>query len=101
MATTIFLILNVLGLAFLLYVLVNFWKEGKRTRTDFRPDEYDFLREEKQSVLVVTHLIAYAAQRRGNVIPLRVRGQDADSEQDDRDQAGQIYEMKAERFSSL
>lgn len=101
MATTIFLILNVMGLAFLLYVLANFWMEGRRTRTDFRPDEYDFLREERQSVLVVTHLVAHEMQGGENVIPLPVRRQGPAGQQGDRDCAGRIYEMKVERFSAL
>jgi len=32
MAMIIFTVLNGLGVVFLLYVLVNFWKEGKRAR---------------------------------------------------------------------
>jgi hypothetical protein len=32
MAMLIFTVLNGMGVAFLLYVLVNFWKEGKRAK---------------------------------------------------------------------
>ena len=42
MAITIFLILNGLGVAFLLYVLANFWKEGHRPKNDARKYAAEF-----------------------------------------------------------
>jgi hypothetical protein len=100
MATTIFLILNAMGVAFLLYALVNFWKEAIRAKTDVRPVEFDFMQEEKQSVLVVTRPISPCAQGGGNVIPLQVRERGLAGRQDHRDRAGTIYELRDRRFSA-
>jgi hypothetical protein len=100
MATTIFLLLNAIGLVFLLYVLANFWKEDKRTKSDVRPDEIDFLRGNRQSVHVVTHLNAEDTISGRNVIPLENSGRGPAGEQDHRDRAGTIYEMRAKRSSA-
>lgn len=65
----IFFALNGLGLVFLLYVLVNFWQEGQRTKSggghyagaeqsrDFEP-------------IIVTHPISHTAQGGISAIPL-------------------------------
>lgn len=70
MAIKLFLLLNAMGVVFLIYVLANFWKEGSRTKSDTRPDEFDFMREQRPAVLVVTHLIAHGTNGSGSVIPL-------------------------------
>ncbi len=74
MAIKLFILLNAMGVVFLLYVLANFWKEASQTKSDARPDEFEFMREERPAVLVVTHLIAHGTHGNGSVIPLQIRG---------------------------
>ena len=55
---TIFLILNGMGFVFMLYVLVNFLKEGKRTqRGGTRDDKRQSPDGSKVRVLVATHTV--------------------------------------------
>jgi hypothetical protein len=99
MAMNIFFLLNALGAVFLLYVLANFWKETNRTKNDARPCELDFMREDKQAVLVMTHLIARGTTGGRSVIPLEVRQRDLAGKQDRRDRAGTIYELQIKQSS--
>jgi hypothetical protein len=57
MAMMIFAVLNGLGIVFLVYALVQFWKEGRRSKGAVRQYETDFMREVKPEVIVVTHPI--------------------------------------------
>lgn len=100
MAIKLFLLLNAMGIVFLLYVLANFWKEGSRTTTDIRPDELDFMREEKPAVLVVTHLVAHGTKGSGSVIPLQLRERGSAGKQDQRGRPAAIYEMQERRNSA-
>ena len=63
MAVMAFTVLNGLGIVFLLYVLVQFWKEQHRP---LKPVERDrlvmFPVKERPTVLVVTHLISTSAR---------------------------------------
>jgi len=99
MATTVFLVLSVMGVVFLLYVLANFWKEDNRMKSDVRPDENDFPRAERQSMHVVRHRIAQDTQIGRNVISLENKGRGLTSKQDHRNRAGTVYEMQAKRSS--
>jgi hypothetical protein len=59
MAMIIFTMVNGLGVVFLLYVLVQFWKEGHRTKTPAARDRViDFEREKRPTVFVLTHGIS-------------------------------------------
>lgn len=71
MSITIFLVLNGLGVVFLLYVLVNFWKEGRRPLNNARKDAAEFGQRDWADVLVVTHPISHSAQGGLSVIPFR------------------------------
>ncbi len=68
---TIFLLLNGVGVVFLLYVLANFWKEGHRSNNNARkyPAEYGW--RDWANVVVVTHPISHSAQGGLSVIPFR------------------------------
>ena len=68
----IFFMLNGLGLVFLLYVLVNFWKEGRRTNRPVRHHTLDGERPRDFEPIVVTHPISHTAQGGIAVIPLRL-----------------------------
>ena len=62
MAMTLFTILNGLGVVFLVYVLVQFWKEGHRQMRPVPRDRaIEFSMEDRPTVLVVTHPISHFA----------------------------------------
>jgi hypothetical protein len=72
MAIAIFFALNGLAVAFLLYVLVNFWKEGHRSKNDSRASEAEDNWRDWADVAVITHPISSAAQGGLAVIPFPV-----------------------------
>ena len=76
MAMTIFFMLNGMGVAFLLYVLANFWKEGHRPKSNARKYATEFGRRDWADVIVVTHPISHSAQGGLSVIPFQARGQE-------------------------
>jgi hypothetical protein len=73
MAMTIFLVLNGVGVAFLLYVLANFWKEGHRPKSNARKYATEIDRRDWADVFVITHPISHAAQSGISVIPFQAR----------------------------
>ncbi len=75
MVMTIFLVLNGLGVVFLLYVLANFWKEGHRPENDARELESNFDEGDWADVAVITHPISHSAQGGVSVVPFRTRDQ--------------------------
>jgi hypothetical protein len=77
MSTTIFLVLNGLGVVFLLYVLTNFWKEGHRPMSEERRDVMEFRGRNWSDIVVVTHPISLSAQGGVSVIPFQARGREA------------------------
>jgi hypothetical protein len=78
MAMTIFLVLNGLGVIFLVFVLANFLKEGRRPSDNVRKYAGEFGRRDWIDVAVVTHPISQNAQGGLSVIPFRVRDQNSD-----------------------
>jgi hypothetical protein len=59
MAMMLFTLLNGLAVVFLMYVLVQFWKEGHRSeQPDARERVTEFAVERKPTVVVVTHPIS-------------------------------------------
>jgi hypothetical protein len=63
MAVMIFTVLNGLGIVFLLYVLVQFWKEQHRPMKPVERDKVvGFPMKERPTVLVVTHLVSNGLQ---------------------------------------
>jgi hypothetical protein len=64
MAMFIFVLMNGVGVAFLLYVLVNFWKEGKRANyRAARSCGHLYMDSAKSEVLVATHPLAVEPDR--------------------------------------
>ena len=62
MAMTLFTILNGLGVVFLVYVLVQFWKEGHRPIKPATRDRIiEFSVRDSPTVLVVTHPVSHCA----------------------------------------
>ena len=71
MAMLLFTGLNGLGVVFLLYVLVQFWKEGHRSNKPGTRDRVvEFSLENRPTVIVVTHPISGGLQ----VEPVPVSG---------------------------
>jgi hypothetical protein len=80
MAMTIFLLLNGLGVVFLVYVLTNFWREGRRPKRNARKYAAEFGRRNRIDVVVETHPISHNAQGGLSVIPFRVRDRNRDEQ---------------------
>ena len=73
MAMTVFLLLNGMGVAFLLYVLANFWNEGRRGKRDGREYQRDFLHRDGPAVFVLTRPLSRISRNAADsraVIPL-------------------------------
>jgi hypothetical protein len=101
MAMTIFLVLNGLGVIFLLYVLANFWKEGQRQKSDARKHAMELGRRDWADVFVVTHPISHFAQGGVSVIPFQVQTRDGYSDEPARGAASSVtQEAPARRFST-
>ena len=78
MALTIFLVLDGMGVVFLLAVLANFWKEGHRPRNNGRKYAAEYRRRNWAEADVATHSISPSAQGSPSVIPFRTRGLHSD-----------------------
>jgi hypothetical protein len=82
MAMTIFLVLNGVGVVFLIYVLASFWKEGhppknpRNPRNDDRKYAGQFGQCDYSDVIGATHPISHAAQSGLSVIPFESRRQE-------------------------
>jgi hypothetical protein len=76
MATTIFLVLNGLGVVFLLYVLANFWKEGHRPMNGEWKDVMEFRGRNWADVVVVNHPISLSAKGDVSVLPFQARNRE-------------------------
>jgi hypothetical protein len=70
---TIFLGLNGLGVIFLMYVLVNFWREGRRPKKIAPRYAAENGHRGWAEVHVVTHPISHSGQRGLSVIPFPAR----------------------------
>ena len=70
MAIKLFLLLNAMGVAFLLYALSRFWSEGHRPENGARPDELKLSQENRINVFIMTYPISSSAQGGLSVIPI-------------------------------
>jgi hypothetical protein len=93
MAMTIFLTLSGLGVFFLLYVLANFWNEGRRPNRNTRRSVSGFGRMDRADVIVVTHPISHSADGGLSVIPFPARERYSDN-------AARLTEAPAIKFST-
>ena len=69
MAMTVFFLLNGVGVVFLMYVLANFLKEGRREHDAERRYAKDFLGRGVADVFVLTHPISHSAYGGAAVMP--------------------------------
>ena len=100
MAMIIFLMLNGLGVVFLLYVLANFWKEEHRPNNSARKRAAEFGRRDWSDVVVVTHPISHSAQGGLSVIPFQARGRKLGGKPNHGPAAREAIEMPLRRIST-
>lgn len=100
MAIAIFLALNGLAVAFLLYVLVNFWKEGHQPKNDSQASEPAAKWRDWAEVAVITHPISSAAQGALAVIPFPLAGRKTGTAQEGPVPAGRVRDLAAKRIST-
>jgi hypothetical protein len=95
MAMIIFTVLSGLGVVFMLYVLVQFVKEGRRSKNPAgRKDEIESLYMDRPEVFIVTHPISHSAQGGLCVIPMQARERSLQGKQVYRDSADGTIEIK-------
>ena len=97
---TIFLGLNGLGVIFLMYVLVNFWKEVRRPKKNAPRYVADNGHGGWAEVHVVTHPISPSAQRGLSVIPFPAREHGLAEEPAQRVTSLESSEFPARRIST-
>jgi len=68
----IFLVLNALSVAFLVYVLVNFWKDGHRSREDGQAST-QLEPGRRAKVITMEHWVSHLVRCDQSVIPMRAR----------------------------
>ncbi len=101
MAMMLFTLLNGLAVVFLLYVLVQFWKEGHRSLGPATSDKVIvFSMKNKPTVVVVTHPISYCAQAGLAVVSRQIRMSGQRDRQLLRDSVDGVDEVPLKRYSS-
>jgi hypothetical protein len=100
MAMTIFLVLNGLGVVFLLYVLANFWKEGHRPKKNARKYAAEFGSRDWVDVVVVTHPISHSAQGGLSVIPFPAPTPEIGGQSVHRPATREAIELRPRRIST-
>ena|SRR5271165_567599 len=78
---TIFLVLNGMGVVFLLYVLANFWKEGHRTGDKGPLYAREFGWRDRAEVFVIKKPISNSEQGALSVIPFHARNRELSGRQ--------------------
>jgi hypothetical protein len=82
MATNVFLLVNGLGVVFLVYVLINFWKEARQLTAATPRHIAQPVPTNRTDVVVVTLPISHSAYGGLSVIPMQVRGPARPAESD-------------------
>jgi hypothetical protein len=112
MAMLIFTGLNALGVVFLVYVLVQFWKEGRQSKKPGTTDRViEVSREYRPTVIVVTRLISGGLQVEPAPVSLSAHGglsvvsrqgrmSDLQDRQLHRDSANEAEGISLKRFSA-
>lgn len=100
MLMTVFLLLNGLGVIFLLYVLRGFWKDGHRRASRGQEFVAEFSPRKGVSILVVTEPISGNQNTRSSVIPFALPRREPAEQQAQRVLATQVSEFPARRIST-
>ena len=96
----IFILLNGVGLAFLVYVLINFWNEGHRAKSTARPFETHFVRNDNPEVYVINFPISHSGQRGLPVLALQAQESKSRGKQDSRPAGRAAVEIPRKRVSA-
>jgi|SRR5882672_818157 len=101
MAMMLFTALNGLGVVFLVYVLIQFWKEGHRQMRPVPRDRaIEFSMEDRPTVLVVTRPISHFAHGGLSVVSRQVRLSGLQDRQLPQDSPDRADETSLKRFSA-
>jgi hypothetical protein len=88
----LFTVLNGLGVVFLVYVLVQFWKEGHRPlESALRHKVIEFSEKDTPTVVVVTHPISPFAHSGLSIVSRQERMSGVQGRQNDRDSARSVH----------
>ena len=98
MAMIVFSVLSGLGVAFMLYVLVEFVKEGRRSKNPAGDqNEIELAYMSRPELFIVTHPISHSAQGGLCVIPMQPRKRTVHGKKVRRGSADEIIEMPLTR----
>jgi hypothetical protein len=101
MAIMIFTALNGMGVSFMVYVLIHFWKEGRNSKVAASGRRaIQFSNGRSADVLVVTHPITQSAQGGLSVISMKARADKPESTQAYPAAAERVVKMPIKRFST-
>jgi hypothetical protein len=101
MAMMLFTVLNGLGVVFLVYVLIQFWKEGHRPlESALRHKVIESAEKDTPTVVVVTHPISHFAHSGLSVVSRQVRLSDLEDRQLHRDSPDGADETLLKRSSA-
>ncbi len=101
MAIMLFTALNGLGVVFLVYVLVQFWKEGRRSKNRAATAQViEFAVKDKPTVFVVMHPISHCAQGGLSVVSSRVHLSSVEGKAIHANAVGGVNEMPVKHYSS-
>ncbi len=95
---TIFLLLNGLGLAFLLYVLANFWNVGRQAIGSSRKHAAEFGRRDGSDAIVAMHPISRRAPGSLSVIPFQAQDRKSGGKADRGQTAREAIEIPLRRM---
>ena len=100
MAMTIFFVLNGMGVVFLLFVLVNFWRDGHRPKTFVQEGVVQSLRRNKAEVTVLAPPISPTGQGGFSVIAFPVNGREPAGKSARTTTKGGTVEMRQKKYST-
>jgi hypothetical protein len=90
----IFLLLNGMGVIFLLYVLLQFWKEGRRSKHAVPPRRaIEVPYKDRTKIVIVTRPISNGAQADGSLASFQRSERSLDDAQARRETADRTREM--------
>jgi hypothetical protein len=99
MTMKIFLLLNAIGVVFLLFTLVNFWNEWRRLKSAARECEIDPIRENDLDALETTDSPSQGAEERRCVIPFERPQYGVHGQKGHTGRHGTIHELAVKRYS--
>jgi hypothetical protein len=100
MALNIFLVLNGLAVVFLLYVLANFWKEGRREKNNALKYTAEFGQRDWNDMVVRMQPISHSSKIGFSMIPFQTRERKPAGKSADGLRAGEAVEIPLRKIST-